>query len=35
MNEKLWWVQSFGKYRLLYFVKHENEMYAPMALQKP
>ena len=35
MNQKLWWVQSLRKYGLLYFVNHENEIYAPVALQKP
>ena len=31
MKQRVWWVQSPG---LLYSVKHINDMYAPVALQK-
>ena len=34
MNQGVWWEQSLGKYGLLYFVKHKNDMHASAALQK-
>ena len=34
MKQGVWWVQSLGKYGLLYFVKHKTDMHASAALQK-
>ena len=34
MKQRMWWMQFLGKYGLLDFVKHKNQIYAPVALQK-
>ena len=34
MKQEVWWVQSLMKVWVVIFIKHKNDMHAPVALQK-